>query len=288
MRNNVIPALCITASAILWGFIGLFLNVLEEFSSAQLLAVRSFFTAAVLFVFMAIKDPKKLYIKLRDIHYFIGTGIVSFAAYNFAYFAAIRLTSMPVAAVLLYTSPIFVTIMSAMFFKEKLTLKKCIAVICAFIGCVLITGLGTDTALSIKGLTAGLISGFCYALYSIFGKFALAKYSSLTVTAYTFLFASLAAVPLADFGAMTELITSENIVTLVFFALLSGLVPYLLYTYGLSKTQAGKAAVIACIEPVTAAVAGVTVLGEDMSVRILAGILCILGAVILLQYKRKL
>ena len=286
MKNSFISTFCITAGAVMWGFIGLFLKALDGFSSAQLLAVRSFVTAVLLFAFLAVRDRKKLYIKIRDIHYFIGTGIISFASYNFAYFAAIRLTSMSVAAVLLYTSPIFVTIMSAIFFKEKLTPKKCVAVLCAFAGCMLITGIGTDTMLSTKGLTAGLISGFCYALYSIFGKFALERYSTITVTAYTFLFASLAAIPLADVGSTIQLITSDNALLLLVFGLFSGLIPYLLYTYGLSKTQAGKAAVIACIEPVTAAVAGVTLLNEELLLRTFIGIVFVIGAVILLQYNK--
>lgn len=286
MKNNFIPALCITAGAILWGFIGLFLNALEGFSSIQLLAVRSLITTVLLFVFLAVVDREKLCIHIRDIHYFIGTGIISFAAYNFSYFAAIRLTSMSVAAVLLYTSPIFVTLMSAVFFKEKLTVKKCISVVLAFFGCVLITGLGTDSQISAKGLCAGLVSGFCYALYSIFGKFALSKYSTVTVTAYTFLFASLVSVPFADFGKICATMTGDTAFLLVMFALLSGLVPYLLYTYGLSGTQAGKAAVIACIEPVTAAIAGTAVLGEDMTISTISGIIFVLGAVMLLQCEK--
>lgn len=283
MKNNFISVFCITAAAVLWGFIGLFLNELKEFSSMQLLAVRSVITAVLLFAYLAAVDREKLRIHIRDTYYFIGTGIISFAAYNFSYFAAIRLTSMSVAAVLLYTSPIFVTLMSAVFFKEKLTMRKCISVVFAFFGCVLITGLGTESQISAKGLCAGLISGFCYALYSIFGKFALSKYSTITVTAYTFLFASLVSVPFANFGEICSQLTDNTAVLLVVFALLSGLVPYLLYTYGLSTTQAGKAAIIACIEPVTAAVVGTAVLGEDMTIRTVFGIAFVISAVILLQ-----
>ena len=285
MKNNILPSVCITAGAALWGFIGIFLNSLSGFSSANLLAVRSLITAVLLFAFIAVKDYKLLKIRLRDIWYFIGTGIISFASYSFAYFAAIRLTSMAVAAILLYTSPIFVTVMSIFVFKEKLTLKKAAAVILAFSGCILITGLGTEMQLNIKGLCAGLISGFCYALYSIFGKIALKKYSTLTVTAYTFLFASIAVLPLADFGNISANLDIHTMLKFIFFALATGLVPYALYTYGLSRTPAGKASVIACIEPVTASLAGYFILSEEISVKTILGIILVLSAVIVLQIK---
>ena len=286
-KNNILPFVCITAGAALWGFIGIFLNVLSGFSSADLLVIRSLITAALLFTFIAVKDYRLLKIHLRDIWYFIGTGIISFASYSFAYFAAIRLTSMAAAAILLYTSPIFVTVMSVLIFREKLTLKKAAAVILAFSGCILITGLGTETQLNAKGLCAGLISGFCYALYSIFGKIALKKYSTLTVTAYTFLFASAAVLPLADFGSIRANLDMHNTLILILFALLTGLVPYALYTYGLSRTPAGKAAIIACIEPVTASLAGCFILGEEMSLKTISGIILVLSAVIVLQIKEK-
>lgn len=282
-KNNIIPTASIIAGAILWGFIGIFVNKLNGFSSADLLSIRCLVTAILLFAFIAIKDKRLLKIKLKDIWMFIGTGIISFASYSFAYFASIRLTSMSVAAILLYTSPIFVMSMSILIFKEKLTIKKFAAVILAFLGCVFITGLGTEDHISAKGLTVGLISGFCYALYSIFGKIALKKYSTLTVTAYTFLFASIVAIPLSDFGNIYSRCDLNTAIFLLIFALLTGLAPYALYTYGLSKTPAGKAAVLACVEPVTAALSGILIMHEAISLQTVLGIILVLSAVIVLQ-----
>lgn len=285
MRNKGFPVGCIILGAALWGLIGLFINHLSDYGSFDLLAVRSLFSSAGIFAFIGMTDRSKLKIQLHDLWMFIGTGIISFAAYNIFYTLAIRLTSMATAAVLLYTSPIFVTIMALFLFKEKLTGKKAAAVACAFIGCVLISGFSDSTA---AGIVTGLMSGFCYALYSIFGRFALKKYASVTVTAYTFLFAFIVSAPLAKWGHIVGTLGGENLTWWILYAVFSGIVPYSLYTYGLAFVEAGRAAVMACIEPVVAALAGVFILHEGITVTAVMGICLILGAVVLLQeFKRK-
>lgn len=57
------------------------------------------------------------------------------------YFHTIQASSMAVAAVLLYTSPAFVILLSALCFHEKITLQKLGALVVTFAGCVLVTGL---------------------------------------------------------------------------------------------------------------------------------------------------
>ncbi|PMC38381.1 hypothetical protein CJ195_07895 [Bacillus sp. UMB0899] len=88
-------------------------------------------------------------------------------------------------------------IFSRVLFKERFTFRKVLSLITTFMGCILVIGLipFTKESVTIYGLLVGLGSGFFYALYSIFGKFALAKYSTVTVTTYTFIFAAIAITP---------------------------------------------------------------------------------------------
>lgn len=280
MKNKYIPIICIITGASMWGFIGLFVNRLSAYGAADMLAIRSLFSALGLFVFIGIKSPWLLRIRIRDIWIFTGTGIISFAAYNIFYTLAIRYTSMATAAVLLYTSPIFVTIMAALLFGERLSLKKCVAVVLAFSGCVMISGFSGSSAF---GLIMGLMSGFSYALYSIFGRFALRKYSAMTVTAYTFLFAFLASAAFADWNGIVSHLNTESAFWWFMYAMLSGLIPYMLYTYGLAYVEASKAAVMACIEPVVAALCGTLIMNEPIGIVTVCGICLILYAVILLR-----
>ena len=284
MNKNYIPTLCVLLGASMWGFIGIFVNRLPNTTAFELLAVRSLVSAIGLLICIFIKDKELFKINIRDIWLFLGTGVVSFGAYTVFYTNAIRLTSMSTAVVLLYTSPVFVTVMAALFFKEKLNLTKIIAVVGAFCGCVLICGFSRAGAL---GIVSGLMSGFCYALYSIFGAVAVKKYHSLTVTFYTFVFAFLFSVPFVNWqGFIMYSGDTSAVFWFLMYAVFCGLLPYLLYTYGLSKMPSSNAAVMACVEPVVATVLGTVVVGEEISLFQIAGILLVLGAVFILQIKK--
>ena len=173
---------------------GLLVRPLNEIGlvTMDICFLRGFVTFVVMLAGLLLFDRDSLKIRLRDIWCFIGTGTLSVTFFNFCYFRTITLTSLSVAAVLLYTAPAFVMVMSFFLFKESMTKKKVIALIVAFIGCILVSGVITGGGdLNARGILVGLGAGFGYALYSIFGRYALQRgYNSLTITFYTFLFAT--------------------------------------------------------------------------------------------------
>ena len=61
------------------------------------------------------------------------------------------------------------------------------------------------------------------------------------------------------------------------------MLPYILYTRGLSQVESGKASIMASLEPVVASMAGVMVFGEPLSLLTMAGILCVLAGVYILR-----
>lgn len=285
-----IAYLCIVAGGALWGTIGIFVRTLYAagFSPMQLIAFRAYISAAALVLFLALHDRSKLRIRLRDIWCFLGTGIVSFVFFNYCYFIAISETSLSVAAVLLYTAPVFVMVLSLFLFREKLTGKKIIALILAFCGCVLVTGLGQgDMYVTKTGLIAGLLSGFLYALYSIFGRYALDRYDTLTVTAYTFVCASIGVTPLADLAGIPALIGGNVplVLFILLFAICTGVFPYFLYTKGLSHVESSNASIAASVEPVVATVIGVLFFRETLSVWGILGIVAVISALAVLNLR---
>lgn len=288
MKKSAVISIILAAS--FWGIISIFVRHLTAlgYTSMELVSVRALITAVSLIIFIAATNRELLKVKLKDCRYFIGTGILSFVFFNFCYLNAINTVSVSVAAILLYTSPIFVTVMSAMLFKEKFTKIKVVALILAFLGCILVTGvLSPTTVLNAKGLIFGVLSGFGYALYSIFGRYALNKYSSLTVTAYTFVFASIGVLPFISFPHFYSVAAKNpiSVFWLVALAIVTGIIPYVLYTYGLSHIESGKASIIACIEPVVATLTGIIVFNELLSIGSIIGIVLVMTAVILLNAK---
>ena len=100
----------------------------------QLVMLRTLFTALILGIMLVIKDRSLFRIKIRDLWLFAATGLFSIVLFNYCYYKTMSLTSLSVAAVLLYTAPFFVVIMSVVIFKQRLTFKKCPACVKAFVG----------------------------------------------------------------------------------------------------------------------------------------------------------
>lgn len=274
-------------AGILWGMMGIYVRRLNAagFTTIEIVAVRSVVTALLLFLVLFFYNREMLKICIRDIWCFAGTGILSIVFFNYCYFKAITMTSLSVAAVLLYTAPAIVMILSAVFFHEKITAVKLISLVATFIGCVLVTGLvGSTESLNAAGILVGLGAGLGYALYSIFSRFALERgYHSLTISFYTFVFASIGVLPLADvqkiYGACVEDIGMLGFYLV--FALVSTVIPYILYTLGLTALENSKASIIASVEPVAATVLGIVLFHEKMTVNIVTGIVLVLGAIVI-------
>lgn len=276
----------------LWGIISIFINMLKDigFNSLQCVAIRAFFTALLLFFYLFLKDNRKLKIKKRDIIFFIGTGVGSIVFFNYCYFQAIEVIGgAAVPALLLYTAPVFVMHLSALFFGEKITGKKIISLILTFIGLGFVTGafFGKES-LTIMALLLGLGSGLGYALYSIFGKFVVEKYDAFTITFYTFFIASIAAVPMSGImHSVNLLFCTKGIIAASGLAFFCTVLPFILYTKGLHGIEAGKASILATVEPLVAAIVGGIVYGEKFTISRIIGMFLIMAAVIMLNIKEK-
>ena len=275
----------IILAAAMWGCIGIFTRKMSSlgFSSVQTVAIRALITTLMVFLIIIIKDKNLLKIKLKDIWIFLGTGLCSFLFFNICYMTSIKENSISISCILLYTSPIWVILLSLIIFKEKMTTRRCISLPLCLLGCIAVC-CSSSLTLTSKGLLFGLLSGFGYALYSIFGKVAVHKYSSLTITFYTFLLASLGVLPFCKISSMGKLLLdSTSIFWSIGIALINTIFPYLLYTYGLSKTTPGKAAVLSIMEPVVAALVGTLLFAESLGIIGILGIAIVILGLIILQ-----
>ncbi|OMP65817.1 EamA family transporter [Domibacillus epiphyticus] len=271
--------------ASLWGVIGLFVQGLYTygFTPIDVVALRVLGAALILFPVFAVFQRKWLMVNVRDLPYFAGCGIVSIAFFNLCFFTVIDRSSNSLAVALLYTGPIFVVLLSRLFFKEPLTRGKGAALFMTITGCMFVVGLipSGDAALSVLTILIGLSSGFFYALYSIFGKFVSKRYHPLTITAYSMLFGSLCIVPFSGIfehaGVFLEPAVWRNGAGLVLF---STILAYAFYTAGLAKMESGRAAIVATAEPAVAIMIGVIVFKDALTAWQIAGIVCILTAVL--------
>ena len=281
----------ILASGVLWGTTGLFVRQFNDkgISSLDIVAIRAMVTVLCMFVFLLCTHRELLKVRLKDLWCFAGNGILSMLFFNLCYFKSMTLTSLSVAAVLLYTAPAIVMLLSRIFFKEKLTKVKLLSVVFTFVGCVLVTGvIGSGTVLSGAGILVGLGSGLGYALYSIFCRFALERgYHSFTIIFYTFVFTMFGTIPLVNLSDIGNVVFSGW--QMIGFTLLCGLVttvlPYIFYNFGLKYVENGKAAVIASVEPAVATLTGVLAFQERLTITGAIGLLLVIGAIVMCQRK---
>jgi drug/metabolite transporter (DMT)-like permease len=279
---------CVLAAGAMWGTISIFIRHLDGagLSALQVCLIRTLLAWLITGAFLAIRSPQLLSIRLRDCWYFIGTGVISYTLFSTCYFMAVAMSQVSVAVMLLYTSPVFVTLLSAVIFHERMTRRKWLALVCTVTGCVLVAGVFQGhLAVPLPALALGLASGFLYALYSIFGRFALSRYDPLTVTFYTFTFATAAMLPLGHPGYIFEVLMGDPSLWLwvAGIAIVCSVLPYFLYTVGLQYMESGKAAIMATIEPFVGSAVGIFFFAEPHGPLKLIGMALILGSVIILN-----
>lgn len=281
--------LYIITAAILWGgVIGPFGKM--AFQEGLLPLEVAFWRAIIGWTFFLITAlfNKKFFVDKRDLPGLAIFGFLCVTLFFGSYQIAVEKGGAALAAVLLYTAPAWVVLLSRIFLKEKFTANKCLALFLTLTGVILISvNQSTETHGNNAGPGAaavffGLLSGFCYSLYYILGKHFSDKYSTSTLFLYTLPFGALGLLPWVSFTEKT----STAWFALVVLAFFSTFAAYTIYYLGLRYVEPGKASIIATIEPVAAAVVAWLWWGEYFSLYGYAGSILVLSAVILMVLRK--
>lgn len=284
--KKTIYYLYVILGAACWGLIGLFTRTLGELGVGvfQRVTIRNLGALIVMTLVFALTRREIFRVKLRHLPLFMGSGLLSVQGMTLTLFLCQQECSLAVAGILLYLAPSFVVLMGAALWKAPITKRKIMALVLAFMGCVLVSGIMSGgLTISALGLAAGIASGFCYATYTVFAHYVMDRYDSLTMTYWTFVFAGLGSLIFWDTGVMTAVFTSvPGILNALGLIVIATVLPYLLYTKGLEGVESGKASIMANVEPVVGALVGVFVFGEVLSVWVILGVVCMLCGVMLL------
>jgi len=293
-RVKTVSTLMVLLAGTAWGSIGFFARALNNagISSLASVEVRLLGTAIVVWLYALIFDRDLIKIKLKDLWIFLGVGLIGNAFFNICYFSTIELTSLSVAAILLYTAPIFVMVMSLFIFKEKMTPLKILCLISTFVGCIFVSGvIGDAPPLTPSGILVGICAGFGYALYTIFSKLAINRgYRGMTVVMYTFMLSSITVGLMVDVKEIVVTIATggfELIIMALGCIFIGTVIPNTLYVMGLRNIENGKAAIMSSVEPVVATILGVIAYNERLTVSGTIGIVLVIGALVILNLFNK-
>ena len=302
-KRSTVSALMVIISAILWGLYGSFVTVLTSMglSGNALVFLRTLATSLPVGILMLFTDRSAFKLRRADVPLFFANGLLSLLFFTFCYTNAIKVTKIATAAALLYTAPAIVMVLSAILFGEKLHARKVFCCLLAVIGCAFASGLGAElfagaaaagasavagAPFTLAGLLLGLGAGLGYALYSIFSRMILNRgYSVYTNVFYSFGIAMFGflALSCAEGSAGQVFESPARTALALLCGLLTGSLAYVLYTAGMKGMETSRAAQLTTIEPVTAAILGFVLFHQPLSVWEIAGIIMVVGSVILMN-----
>ena len=283
--SRLVGVLAVAAAASIWGTLGYFAKLLyaEGVSFEALVAFRAVVGwAAVLMFLLLTKGLGGFRVARRDLAFLAPLGLVGIGAFYLLYFFTVRESAVGTASILLYSSPAFVTLLAWAFLGERLGATRIVALGLTFAGIGLVVGaydLGTLEVAPFV-LVTGLLSGLTYGLYSIFGKPVAGRLEPATILSYALGFGAvlLVAFALPTLGTLAGL-PAWSYALLFLLAVVHTTLAFALYTFGLRRLEAGRAAIVASVEPVVAGALGVFLLGEDLTTpKVLGAILVLSGA----------
>jgi drug/metabolite transporter (DMT)-like permease len=280
-------SLMVLGAAAAWGLMGTLARYLftgGEVGPLALTAIRSTVAALILVVGLLVWDRGQLRLPLREIPLAALVGVAGLAMANFTYFYTISLTNVATAILLQYMAPILVALASALFLGERLTWLTLLALGLAVGGCFFMVK-GYDPAflrVNLPGLISGLLSACAFAGYTLLTKRAVGRMPSWTLLAYAYTFAMLFWWTLTPPWLLISEGYTLRLWAIFFLIGAAGTVlPFALYTFGLTYLPATQVSIISTMEPVVAAGAGLLLLGEALHwPQLLGGVLVVTGVVL--------
>lgn len=214
---------------------------------------------------------------------YIICAITLFVSYDYI--------SSGVATSLIYTNPIWCTVIGLLFLHERLSPKKGVALVLATLGVMLLSGFFADDArFSAWGVFLGLCSGMGYGAYLVLlPRLKISKMPSLKLTFYIFFTAFLytAVYVLAFEGGIHPIADTASWVNLLLLGLLPTAFSNICVTMALRIVDTTIVAILGAFEPLTAMVVGVLLLGETCGAATVAGGILILISVAMLTWKKR-
>ncbi|GAB4515826.1 MAG: DMT family transporter [Anaerolineae bacterium] len=200
-------------------------------------------------------------------------AIAGTAAYQLSFFAAVDRTGVAVGTLVgIGSAPIAGGVLGYLIRGERLSPRWFIATALAIIGCTLLIGFSSETAVvDALGVLLAVGAGVAYAVYTIASKALLDRYPPDAVIAVVFLLGSLLLLPLLLTVNLAWVGELNGLLVVLHLGLITAALAYRLFSRGLQLIPASTAVTLTLAEPLTAAFLGVLVLGEVLTLPALFG-----------------
>ena len=275
----------IITAALLWSLIGPLskLAFREGLSPLEVAFWRAVFSWGLFAAHALIKGQTRF--EIRDVPVLVVFGLSGVSLFYVSYQLAVQKGGAALASVLLYTAPAWVTVLARLVFGEVITRIKLIALALTICGVTAISFGGTSlpgSTLTGWAVFWGLVAGFCYSLYYVFGKRFSVGYSSANLFLYLLPIGIVGLLPFVSFAAKTP----TAWIALLLLALVCTYGANSCYYASLKHIEAGRASIAATFEPVFTAVIAYFWWQERLGLWAAAGSISVLAAVFLVVLER--
>jgi len=259
-------------------------------SPFDLVQIRVTLASGILFLAFLAVSRDLLFIRLKDIPFFLllGSGVMAVVTGSYLY----TISKIQVAAAILiqYLAPIFVAVYAMLFWKERPTFVKTAALLLAFGGCFLVVG-GYNLELlnmNLLGILGGLTSAITFAGYSLLGERAMHRYRPWTVLFYALAFSALTwHVVYPPFTYVRAGYSPSQWGWILYIAVVGTILPFGLFFAGINYVRSTRASITATLEPIFAGFLAFILLGERLLLLQVIGGCMVILAIVLLQLQQE-
>ena len=260
----------------------------EGISVPSVLFMRYAMAVAIMFFVTMIKSPKAFVIKPKYVGLLAFMGILMVLS-SIALFESYKYLSAGIASTLLFFYPVMVAVIMAIFYKERLTKKSWACLVTAFLGVVILSKNDDGGFISLLGLTLVMLSSLSYAIYLVYiNRGPMKKINTSTITFYVILGGFIVMIPycLLDGGLMLPKTTPAwiNAIGLGFFPTVISLI---FTSRAIALIGSTETAIFGALEPLTAVILGILILGETLTITPAIGMILIFVSVTVLMMKKK-
>jgi len=182
-------------------------------------------------------------------------------------------------ALLIATEPIALVVLAPLVLGERLTAREAVGTALALIGATVVVingvpGLTVAIAPHWRGDLLLILSGICFAAYSLLGRPVLARHPSLTVTRWSFFWGFATSLPLGALEwqvARPPLWTPTGVIAVLYLGVVITGLGYLVWNWALERVSAPRAAIFLNLQPLVGTGLGVLWLDEPFTVFIAGG-----------------
>lgn len=271
-------------SAVSYGTLGIFgkLAYAEGLSTTTLLFFRFLLTGLALMATMFIQRIE--FPKGKTLLVLILMGAIGFSGQAFSYLTALKYASAGVVAILLSLYPAFVSIISVVILKKKISKIAIVGIVVSFFGTALIAD---PAGGNITGFLFGIAAALIYSFYIVTGSQVMHKVSALQSSAVIFSSTAVVYFFLILIEKPTLPTSLNSWAVILGMVLIPTILASVTFLEGLKRIGPVNASLISTIEPLVTVLLSFLIFGEKLGFKALLGGALILGAVLLFTFANK-